>query len=40
MVFGIPVDVSLEELATESFFPANVESAKILRELTSLSVGE
>ncbi len=30
-VFGTPVDVTLSELAIESFFPANDETARLLR---------
>jgi transcriptional regulator with XRE-family HTH domain len=30
-VFGTPVDITLSELALESFFPANAETAEILR---------
>ena len=33
MVFGTPVDVTLSELAIESFFPANQETAEVLRWL-------
>ena len=32
-VFGTPVDVSLEELAIESFFPVDAATAEILRRL-------
>ncbi|MGO4350829.1 helix-turn-helix domain-containing protein [Rhizobium sp. RAF36] len=32
-VFGTPVDVTLSELAIESFFPADEETAAILRKL-------
>ncbi|MFC5473790.1 helix-turn-helix domain-containing protein [Paraherbaspirillum soli] len=32
MIFGTPVDVTLSELAIESFFPANAETAAALRE--------
>ncbi|MBW6421980.1 helix-turn-helix transcriptional regulator [Rhizobium sp. XQZ8] len=32
-VFGTPVDVTLSELAVESFFPANDETARLLREM-------
>jgi transcriptional regulator with XRE-family HTH domain len=32
-VFGTPVDITLSELALESFFPANAETADILRRL-------
>jgi transcriptional regulator with XRE-family HTH domain len=32
-VFGTPVDITLSELALESFFPANAETAEILRKL-------
>lgn len=33
MLFGTPVDVTLSELAIESFFPANAETARILRRV-------
>ncbi|ANI18071.1 helix-turn-helix domain-containing protein [Pseudomonas citronellolis] len=33
-VFGTPVDVTLSELALETFFPADARSAEILRRLT------
>jgi len=32
-VFGTPVDVTLSELAVESFFPANDETARLLRHM-------
>ncbi|WP_117192158.1 helix-turn-helix domain-containing protein [Rhizobium terrae] len=32
-VFGTPVDVTLSELAIESFFPANDETARLLRQM-------
>jgi transcriptional regulator with XRE-family HTH domain len=32
-VFGTPVDITLSELAIESFFPADAETAKALRSL-------
>ena len=32
-VFGTPVDVTLSELAVESFFPANDETARLLRQI-------
>lgn len=32
-VFGTPVDVTLSELALESFFPADAASAQVLRQL-------
>jgi transcriptional regulator with XRE-family HTH domain len=32
-VFGTPVDVTLSELAIESFFPANDETAQLLRQM-------
>ncbi|WJR65320.1 helix-turn-helix transcriptional regulator [Neorhizobium sp. CSC1952] len=32
-VFGTPVDVTLSELAVESFFPANDETARLLRRM-------
>lgn len=31
-VFGTPVDITLSELALEAFFPADAETAKLLRE--------
>jgi MmyB-like transcription regulator ligand binding domain len=36
MVFGTPVEVTLSELAVESFFPADAETAAIVRELSPL----
>jgi transcriptional regulator with XRE-family HTH domain len=38
MVFGTPVDITLSEIAIESFFPANAESAAML--VNSLRVQE
>lgn len=35
-VFGSPVDVTLSELAIEAFFPADEESAALLRSLTQV----
>ena len=35
MVFGTPVDITLSELAIESFFPANIETGEKLRELAA-----
>jgi transcriptional regulator with XRE-family HTH domain len=32
-IFGTPVDVTLSELAIESFFPANAETAEALRSM-------
>lgn len=32
-IFGTPVDVTLQELAVESFFPADAFTAKVLREM-------
>lgn len=32
-IFGTPVDVTLEELAVESFFPADAFTAQVLREM-------
>jgi transcriptional regulator with XRE-family HTH domain len=32
-IFGTPVDVTLSELAIEAFFPADPESARMLRQL-------
>ncbi|MDT4812142.1 MmyB-like transcription regulator ligand binding domain protein [compost metagenome] len=34
-VFGTPVDVTLAELALETFFPADAASAEVLRKLVS-----
>lgn len=34
-VFGTPIDVSLQELAIESFFPADEPTAAALRELAA-----
>jgi hypothetical protein len=31
-IFGTPVDVTLSEIALELFFPADVETARLLRE--------
>jgi transcriptional regulator with XRE-family HTH domain len=35
MVFGTPLDVTLSELALETFFPADEETAELLRRLAS-----
>jgi transcriptional regulator with XRE-family HTH domain len=32
-VFGTPVDITLSELAIETFFPADAETARIMREM-------
>ena len=32
-IFGTPVDVTLQELAVESFFPADAFTAQVLREM-------
>lgn len=32
-MFGSPTEISLEELAIESFFPANPETAEAMRML-------
>lgn len=32
-VFGTPIDITLSELAIESFFPANEETAALLRRM-------
>lgn len=32
-VFGTPVDITLEELAIESFFPADDQTARVLRDV-------
>lgn len=34
-VFGTPLDITLSELALESFFPANAETAETLRRLAA-----
>ncbi|MEO1299330.1 MAG: helix-turn-helix transcriptional regulator [Cyanobacteria bacterium J06636_16] len=34
-VFGTPIDVTLSELAIETFFPADAETAQILRQIQS-----
>jgi hypothetical protein len=34
-VFGTPVDVTLSELAVESFFPADEETAAAVRRLSA-----
>jgi hypothetical protein len=33
-IFGSPVDVTLSELAIESFFPADSDSAALLRKIS------
>lgn len=38
-IFGTPVDVTLQELAVESFFPADDFTATVLRELAQLQSG-
>jgi len=35
MVFGTPIDITLAELAVESFFPADAASAELMRRLAS-----
>jgi hypothetical protein len=35
-VFGTPVDITLSELALESFFPADASTADALRRLAAL----
>jgi hypothetical protein len=34
-IFGTPVDVTLQELALETFFPADPASAALLRDLAA-----
>lgn len=34
-IFGTPVDVTLQELAVDSFFPADDQTARVLRELAA-----
>ena len=36
MVFGTPVEVTLSELALESFFPADAATAALVRSLETL----
>lgn len=36
MVFGTPVDITLSELALETFFPADELTARRLREMAAL----
>lgn len=36
-VFGTPIDVTLSELAIETFFPADAETAQILRQMQSIN---
>ena len=36
MVFGTPVEVTLSELALESFFPADAETAALVKRLSAL----
>jgi len=38
MVFGTPVDITLSELAIETFFPADAATAEIVRRLQSLGI--
>jgi len=33
-IFGTPVDVTLAELAIESFFPADATTAELLRKMS------
>jgi transcriptional regulator with XRE-family HTH domain len=39
MVFGTPIDITLSELAVESFFPSDPETAAFVRELAISSGG-
>ena len=34
-IFGTPVDVTLQELALETFFPADAQTAEALRQLAA-----
>jgi len=36
-IFGTPADVTLQELALETFFPADEATAQALRQLASTS---
>ena len=38
-VFGSPVDVTLQELAVESFFPTDPDTAQVLRDWASAAAG-
>lgn len=40
MMFGTPIDITLSELAIESFFPADAETGEILRVLAAADKGE
>ena len=35
MVFGTPIDITLSELAVESFFPADAETAALVRDMAA-----
>jgi hypothetical protein len=39
-VFGTPVDVTLSELALETFFPADRATAETLRTLAATAEGQ
>jgi transcriptional regulator with XRE-family HTH domain len=39
-VFGTPLDITLSEIALESFFPANTATVEALRQLTTTNVDE
>jgi hypothetical protein len=39
-VFGTPVDITLAELALESFFPADAATGEALRAMAGLRAGE
>jgi hypothetical protein len=34
-IFGTPLDVTLQELALETFFPADARTGEVLRELAA-----
>lgn len=38
-IFGSPVDITLSELAIESFFPANIETGRALEQLAAAASG-
>lgn len=38
-VFGTPVDITLQELALETFFPADAQTAQALRQMAALPAG-
>jgi hypothetical protein len=37
IIFGAPLDVTLSEIALETFFPADAESEKLIREIAAMA---